>query len=104
MEPPFPTDVQEFDSDDRISFSRLDNKFLAVHDDGSEFEFDPEAKRWIPADDGPAEAGQLETTGAAAGADGGDGQSSRKRGPEQANGTEVSLNAQRFSLDALSSR
>lgn len=46
MDVPFPTDVQEFDSDDRISFSKLDNKFIAVHDDGTEFEFDPELKRW----------------------------------------------------------
>lgn len=47
----FPTDVQAFDADDRISFSKLDNKFIAVHDDGSEFEFNPESKRWVPADD-----------------------------------------------------
>ncbi|KAJ1331536.1 HIV Tat-specific factor 1 [Microdochium nivale] len=45
---PFPTDAQEFDSDDRISFSRLDNKFLAVNDDGTEYEFDSQLKRWIP--------------------------------------------------------
>ncbi|KAH8675844.1 hypothetical protein BX600DRAFT_546586 [Xylariales sp. PMI_506] len=45
----FPTDPSEFDSDDRISFSKLDNKFIAVQDDGTEFEFDRELKRWIPA-------------------------------------------------------
>lgn len=59
MDPPFPTDVQEFDGDDRISFSKLDNKFIGVHDDGSEFEFDPDTKRWVPAaeddDDQPPE-------------------------------------------------
>ncbi|RYP39719.1 hypothetical protein DL767_002100 [Monosporascus sp. MG133] len=44
----FPTDPSEFDSDERISFSRLENKFIAVQDDGSEFEFDKELKRWIP--------------------------------------------------------
>ncbi|KAI9171545.1 Splicing factor U2AF-associated protein [Paramyrothecium foliicola] len=54
MAPPFPTNVQEFDSDERISFSRLDNKFIAVHDDGTEFEFDADAKQWILADDEPA--------------------------------------------------
>lgn len=48
---PFPTNVQEFDADDRISFSKLDNKFIAVHDDGSEFEFDHNTKRWIATDD-----------------------------------------------------
>lgn len=47
----FPTDVQEFDADDRISFSKLDNKFIAVHDDGSEFEFDADSKLWAPVDD-----------------------------------------------------
>ncbi|KXJ95819.1 putative nuclear mRNA splicing factor-associated protein [Microdochium bolleyi] len=45
---PFPTDAQDFDSDERISFSRLDNKFLAVNDDGTEYEFDSQLKRWIP--------------------------------------------------------
>ena len=44
----FPTDPAEFDSDHRISFSRLDNKFVAVQDDGTEFEFDSQLKRWIP--------------------------------------------------------
>ncbi|KAK7753225.1 hypothetical protein SLS62_004744 [Diatrype stigma] len=47
----FPTEPSEFDSDERISFSRLDNKFIAVHDDGTEFEFDQELKRWIPVID-----------------------------------------------------
>lgn len=45
---PFPTDPSEFDADDRISFSKLDNKFLLVQDDGSEFEFDDALKRWVP--------------------------------------------------------
>ncbi|KAI0022223.1 hypothetical protein F4780DRAFT_734624 [Xylariomycetidae sp. FL0641] len=48
---PFPTDPQEFDADDRISFSKLDNKFVGVLDDGSEFEWDNELKRWIPTID-----------------------------------------------------
>ena len=47
----FPTDIQEFDGDDRISFSRLDNKFIAVQDDGTELEFDSELKRWVPAEE-----------------------------------------------------
>ena len=47
MDGVFPTDPREFDADDRISFSRLDNKFIAVHDDGNEYEFDPGQKRWI---------------------------------------------------------
>ncbi|GAP86123.1 putative splicing factor U2AF-associated protein 2 [Rosellinia necatrix] len=48
---PFPTDPQEFDCDERISFSRLDNKFIGVLDDGSEFEWDAQLKRWIPGID-----------------------------------------------------
>lgn len=44
----FPTDPSEFDSDDRISFSKVDRKFLLVQEDGSEYEFDEAIKRWIP--------------------------------------------------------
>ncbi|KAM3071317.1 hypothetical protein ACMFMG_008908 [Clarireedia jacksonii] len=45
---PFPTNPEEFDSDDRISFSKLDQKFVLVQDDGTEFEFDDAIKRWVP--------------------------------------------------------
>lgn len=44
----FPTNQDEFDKDDRISFSRLDSKYIAVHDDGTEYEFDPISRLWIP--------------------------------------------------------
>ncbi|KAK0631705.1 splicing factor U2AF-associated protein 2 [Immersiella caudata] len=44
----FPTNPDEFDQDERISFSRLDNKHIAVQDDGTEYEFDTDLKRWIP--------------------------------------------------------
>ena len=44
----FPTNQDEFNHDDRISFSRLDNKYIAVHDDGTEYEFERESQRWIP--------------------------------------------------------
>ncbi|KAK3897127.1 putative nuclear mrna splicing factor-associated protein [Staphylotrichum tortipilum] len=44
----FPTNTDEFDQDDRISYSKLDNKYIAVQDDGTEYEFDQELKRWIP--------------------------------------------------------
>lgn len=47
----FPTDPNQFDSDERISFSKLDRKFLLVQDDGTEFEFDDAIKRWIPVVD-----------------------------------------------------
>ncbi|KAG0154935.1 hypothetical protein PDIDSM_508 [Penicillium digitatum] len=43
----FPTDVAEFDSDPRISFSRLDNSFLLETSDGREFLFNSILKRWV---------------------------------------------------------
>ncbi|KAL8803481.1 MAG: hypothetical protein Q9182_003178 [Xanthomendoza sp. 2 TL-2023] len=47
--PNFPTNPEDFDADDRISFSKLDSKFILEADDGQEFEFDKALKRWIPA-------------------------------------------------------
>ncbi|KAK3396429.1 hypothetical protein B0T20DRAFT_417719 [Sordaria brevicollis] len=44
----FPTEIEEFDKDERISFSKLDNKYIAVQDDGTEYEFDAGLKRWLP--------------------------------------------------------
>ncbi|EEU48520.1 uncharacterized protein NECHADRAFT_74744 [Fusarium vanettenii 77-13-4] len=61
MEAVFPTDPREFDGDDRISFSKLDNKFIAVHDDGNEYEFDADQKRWILTDDEPLEPEHFDT-------------------------------------------
>lgn len=48
MELDFPKNPDEFHDDERISFSKLDNKFIAVHDNGSEFEFDARSKQWLP--------------------------------------------------------
>ncbi|KAI1404718.1 hypothetical protein F4819DRAFT_97268 [Hypoxylon fuscum] len=47
----FPTDPADFEQDERISFSKLDSKYIAVQDDGSEFEWDAQLKRWIPVVD-----------------------------------------------------
>ncbi|KAL8929825.1 MAG: hypothetical protein Q9208_000969 [Pyrenodesmia sp. 3 TL-2023] len=47
--PSFPTNPEDFDADDRISFSKLDNKFILETEDGQEFEFDDALKRWVPA-------------------------------------------------------
>lgn len=44
----FPLNPEDFDGDERISFSKLDNKFVLVQSDGSEFEFDEALRRWIP--------------------------------------------------------
>ena len=52
----FPTDPAQFDDDERISFSKLDNKYIAVQDDGTELEFDAALKRWIPIADEADEA------------------------------------------------
>jgi HIV Tat-specific factor 1 len=67
MDDSFPTDPREFDADDRISFSKLDNKFIAVHDDGTEFEFDPEWRRWMPAAEDPLGHDALDAHGAGEG-------------------------------------
>ncbi|KAH7328667.1 hypothetical protein B0I35DRAFT_418002 [Stachybotrys elegans] len=84
----FPTDPRDFDSDERISFSRLDNKHIAVHDDGTEYEFDTQSKRWVLAEESALEQELHDiTAGAAPSQD--DDPSSRKRkngnesGPEQ---------------------
>lgn len=43
----FPLDPSDFDSDPRVSFSKLDEKFILETDDGQEFVFDPALKRWV---------------------------------------------------------
>lgn len=43
----FPTDPSEFDSDRRVSFSKLDDKFILETDDGQEFVYDSAIKRWV---------------------------------------------------------
>ena len=44
----FPLDPATFDADDRISYSRVDKKFLLVDNAGDEYEFDDALKRWVP--------------------------------------------------------
>lgn len=43
----FPTNPEDFDSDERISFSKQLGRFILVRDDGVEFEFVETAKKWI---------------------------------------------------------
>ena len=45
----FPQDPSEFDADHRISFSKLDNKFILETDEGQEYGYDDALKRWIPS-------------------------------------------------------
>ena len=40
---PFPQVVDDFASDPRVSFSKLDNKYMLEEDDGSEWEWQPAA-------------------------------------------------------------
>lgn len=91
MEPPLPTDEQQFVNDERISFSRLDNKYIAVQDDGAEFEFNATLKRWVPASEGDVDAVTgKDTLNGAAPAPEADSGSRRKRTDDAENGAEVS--------------
>ena len=45
----FPQTPEEFDDDPRVSYSKLDQKWILENDDGNEFEFDSALKRWIPS-------------------------------------------------------
>lgn len=45
----FPRSPSAFDSDPRISFSKLDSKYILETEDGQEFEFDTALKRWVQA-------------------------------------------------------
>lgn len=44
----FPSEVADFDSDPRISYSRTDAKWLLETESGAEFEYIEEMKRWVP--------------------------------------------------------
>ena len=45
---PLPTDPATFDADERVSFSKLSDKFILEAEDGQEFEWEPALKRWVP--------------------------------------------------------
>ncbi len=44
----FPPSPSAFDADPRVSFSKLDDKFILETDEGNEFEWDTALRRWIP--------------------------------------------------------
>lgn len=89
----FPTDPAQFENDDRISFSKLDNKYIAVQEsDGTEFEFDAQLRRWIPLADEDEEAlilQQQSAYGAVSPADAQSGQGKKRKQDEM----EVSAHA-----------
>lgn len=89
MDAAFPTDVREFDADDRISFSRLDNKFIGVRDDGVEYEFDADQKRWVLAEEDTLDH-EAHGYGGESSAQEPEGDGSKKRKNGSANGSEVS--------------
>ena len=45
----FPRSPSAFDADERISFSKVDEKFILETAEGTEFEWDNALRRWIPA-------------------------------------------------------
>jgi HIV Tat-specific factor 1 len=44
----FPQSPSAFDADDRVSFSKLDDKFILETEEGTEYEWDTALRRWIP--------------------------------------------------------
>lgn len=86
MDGQFPTNPEQFGGDDRISFSTLDGKFIAVQDDGTEFEFDAELKQWLPTEEPPLDSIEY---GGDASAPEGDGGTQKKRKQGTATGSEV---------------
>lgn len=44
----FPSNPEEFDADPRVSFSKIDGKFILEADDGQEYRYDEALRRWVP--------------------------------------------------------
>lgn len=44
----FPQSPSAFDDDPRISFSKLDEKYLLETEEGNEYEWDSALRRWVP--------------------------------------------------------
>lgn len=43
----FPTNPEDFDADDRISYSKTSETYVLEAEDGSEWEFAPKAGKWV---------------------------------------------------------
>lgn len=88
----FPTDIGAFGADDRISYSLRSKTYLAVADDGSEYEFNEGDKTWAPVDydqEDDDDLHSLHEAGDHSSALALDSQS-RKRGPDPSYDDEVS--------------
>ncbi|PHH72806.1 hypothetical protein CDD82_5793 [Ophiocordyceps australis] len=85
MEIDFPTKLDDFDADERISYSKLDDKYIGVRDDGVEFEFDLELKRWLPitTDDAEDTGDALDVGGCSLDGLGDGAQRKRKQGADK---------------------
>ena len=44
----FPTSPSAFDDDERVSYSRADEKYILETAEGGEYEWDSSLRRWIP--------------------------------------------------------
>ena len=44
----FPKTRQDFDQDPRVSFSKLENKWILEDDDGQEYEWNEAVQKWTP--------------------------------------------------------
>ncbi|KAI1159079.1 hypothetical protein F5B18DRAFT_664735 [Nemania serpens] len=93
---PFPTNPGDFDGETSISFSKLDNKFIGVLDNGEEYEWDTQLKRWVPIIDEELLIEQQKAYGGNGGGNGGasddnnsssgSGSKKRKNGPAEQRG------------------
>lgn len=45
---PFPYDVQEFEADTRISFSKDTKNYILEDENGEEWEWFPRTSKWVP--------------------------------------------------------
>ena len=45
----FPKTQDEFNEDSRVSYSKLDGKWILEAEDGSEWEFNDKLMRWMPS-------------------------------------------------------
>lgn len=45
----FPSKVEDFEADARVSFSKLEGKWILEEDNGSEWAYDDQLRRWIPS-------------------------------------------------------
>ncbi|OCK83087.1 splicing factor U2AF-associated protein 2 [Lepidopterella palustris CBS 459.81] len=84
---PFPRAIEEFENDDRISYSKTDAKWILEDDDGSEWEFNEDLNRWVQSLD-EAEIRRQQAAYAVAGVDDTEpAQGHKKRKNEHENGS-----------------